>query len=480
MNTFNKVKKRITSDNKYLKGVQVKDIKNIITEDCILHLDCDSIPYFGASLQDDNYVIVKHLSSGREMTFKNKTEFKGSSNKAGVITQKSWLGAKNLEQQAKGKTEFTLEDFSIEQKKKLKDTEDSCMSGAISYMREYLDSILFQSGCKTMICYLGGGSNHRHLEKLPEIYKGNRTSQARPLLLDECRKWVDNNYNTVIVEGEEVDDRVQREAYYGSLHYEEHKRYNAVLGGIDKDGLGLPCLNFCYMKKGPFWVNPNPWIVEDWEVTGNVGEIEMLDGKCKTTSLLMIARQCCTIDSADNYSMYLHLPKELHPKEKYSDAGFFKQFCILKTPKEVLQGIADRYFITFPRGLSYQAHDGTDVHCDTMTYLEMIFTCVYMLRKPLGEESIKLWFDKYGVDYSKLVNNHKPPTYSLVEEEELRTVIEEQRACIEELLTLTSNTKGTKPILVERLEATTTKLKSLEESLDNFFVKPIDTQPNEE
>lgn len=463
--------KRITSDNKYLKSVQVKDVKSIITDDCVLHLDCDSIPYFAASQQDDNYIIVTHKKSGREMEFKNKTEFKGSSNKLGVITQKSWLGAKNLEQQAKGKPEFTLDDFTIEQKKRLRGDKTSCMAKAINYMKDYIDSILTQSGCATLICYLGSGTNHRYLVKLPEVYKGSRKSQERPLLLKDCRQWVEDNYPHKIVVGEESDDVCQREAYKGSLHYHEKGLYSHALAAVDKDSLGLPCLNFCYQKKGPFWVNPNPWIIEDWEVTGGVGEIEMLDGKCKTTSLLMIARQLCTIDQADGYSMYLHLPKELHPKEKYSDAGFFKQFCILKTPKAVLQGIADRYLITFPDGLKYTAHDNTEVHCDTLTYLEMIFTCVYMLRKPLGEETLTKWFDKYDVDYSKLVGNHKPPTLPLQPEKSVRDTIELQRTKLRDIIESASDTKGTKQVLIDNLNSVTSNLQELEESLSLFFVQ---------
>jgi hypothetical protein len=463
-------KKRVTSDNKYLKSIQVKDIKSIITDDCVLHLDCDSIPYFGASLQDDNYVIVTHLVSGREMVFKNKTEFKGGSNKEGVITQSSWLGSKNLEQQAKGKPEFTLDNFSIEQKKKLKSDKDSCMSGAISYMKEYLDSILLQSGCNSMICYLGGGLNHRHSELLPAIYKGNRVSQERPTLLSACREWVENNYHTIIVENEEVDDRVQREAYKGSLYFYEHKKYSAMLGGIDKDGLGLPCLNFCYMKKGPFWTNPNPWVVEDWEVTGGVGKIEMQEGKCRASSLLMIARQLCTIDSADNYSMYLHFPKDMHPKEKYSDAGFFKQFCILKTPKDVLQGIVNRYLITFPRGLKFVAHEGTIVDIDTLTWLEMIFSCVYMLRKPLGEETMKLWLDKYGVDYSALVGNNKEKVYPFKEEPLLREVVNSLRSEVRDLAELATPKKAeAKPLQIAKLENVVERLNKLEKQFNNLF-----------
>ncbi len=464
---------RVTADNKYLKGVQVKDVASIIEEDCVLWVDSDSIPYFAAAQQDDNYVEVLHKGSGRTMEFSNKTEFKGASRKEGVITQKSWLGVKNLEQEAKGKPVFKLEDFEITQKKRLKHDETTAMRYAQSYMKDYFDSILEQSGCKVMKIALGSGYNVRYDQKLPQIYKGARQDQERPILLSACREWAEANYDCVIVSGEEVDDLVQREAYLGTPAVTGKSKYISMLAAIDKDSLGLPCLNFCYQKKGPMWTNPNPWVISDWEVDGDVGIIEMLDGKCKTTSLLHIARQCCTIDQADGYSMYLHFPKEMHPKEKYSDAGFYKQFCILKTPKDVLQGIADRYAITFPKGLQYTAHDGTEMDIDTMTYLEMIFTCVYMLRKPYGEESMKLWFDKYGVDYSALVHNNLPEKpKTLADETTLRSAITELRTQLAQITDATAPIKSeTKPLQIERLNKTVDMLKEYDNMFDKLFTE---------
>lgn len=465
---------RITVDNKYLKAVQVKNVEEIISEDCVLWVDGDSIPYFAAALQDDNYVEVTHIKSGRSMEFKNKTEFKGSSRKEGVITQKSWLGVKNLEQEAKGKPLFELKDFNIVQKKRLNDSEENCMEKAKSYMKDYLDAILEQSGCKTMKIVIGSGLNHRYNLELPSVYKGSRQDQERPILLSKCREWVEKSYDTVVVEGEEADDRAQREAYLGTPAVNGTSKYTTMLCAIDKDSLGLPCLNFNYQKKGPLWVNPNPWIVSDWEVDGDVGIIEMEDGKCRTTSLLHIARQICTIDSADGYSMYLHFPKEMHPEEKFSDAGFYKQFCLLDTPKKVLEGVVERYFITWPKGLQYTSHTGKEMDIDTMTYLEMIFTCVYMLRKPLGEESIKSWFDKYNVDYSCLVDNNVEKRLPLASEETIRNTYENTQNVLNELREGLSNTKGTKPELVSRMLEAAEHLHTVQQGLHiGLFEEPV-------
>ncbi len=464
---------RVTADNKYLKSVQIKDVENLISEGCVLWVDADSIPYFAAALQDDNYVEVTHTKSSRSMEFKNKTEFKGSSRKEGVITQKSWLGVKNLEQEAKGKPLFELSDFEIVQKKRLTAKEDVCVERAKSYMKDYLGTILDQSGCSTMKVVIGSGHNPRYSLELPSIYKGSRQEQERPILLSNCREWLQDNYDTVVVEGEEADDRVQREGYLGIPSVNGTSKYTVMICAIDKDSLGLPCLNFNYQKKGPLWINPNPWIISDWEVDGDVGIIEMDDGKCRTTSLLHIARQICTIDSADGYSMYLHFPKDMHPKEKFSDAGFYKQFCLLDTPEKVLAGIVERYHITWPKGLQYVSHTGKEMDIDTMTYLEMIFTCVYMLRKPAGEESMKTWFDRYKVDYSCLVDNNLPEKpLPLAPEDKIREVVKHTEQRLEDIGKLLLNQKGKKDDLTDRMTEAEQALHYLTIELQsNIFVQ---------
>lgn len=431
------VKRRVTVDNKYFTNIQVKDVKSLLTEDCVLYIDCDTIPFMAASLQDDNYIEVSHPEWNDVQEFKNKTEFKGASRTEGVINQNSWLGIENMKRVATGKLEYVLSDFTITQKKRLKFEESKCLKNIQEYIDDFIDSIKFQADCSNVFCYLGSGDNHRHLLKLPQIYKGNRNDQERPLLLKQAREYVLNNYPSELVVNREADDRIQQAGFEGWLHYKKTGKFNKFITLIDKDGYQAPCLLFSYNKNGPIWAHPNPVLINS--TNEGVGEIEMVGSDCKCAGLLQICYQLCVGDSSDGYSPYLKFDKSMHPEKPYSDASFFKDFFPLKTPKECLQKVVDKFYDFFPKGLKYKAWDETDMHIDTLEWLSILFTCVYMLRAENDATNIKMLLDKFNVDYSKITNNH---IRKLKGHPEVDEAVAEYKGVVDKVMELLSDNSG--------------------------------------
>ncbi len=137
--------------------------------------------------------------------------------------------------------------------------------------------------------------------------------------------------------------------------------------------------------------------------------------------------------------------------------------------KDVLQKMVDQFGELFPNGLQYKAPDGTAMDIYTLPWLNLCFLCMYMRLRKGDPTQVTNWLDQYNVDYKKLINNNRPPSLPLKDEEGVRTTIEEVRTKLKEVIKTASDVKGTKPVLVGRLEDAVKELKELEESLSGFF-----------
>jgi len=396
---------RDSKENKYFKEIQVSDVKSIITEDFLLYVDADSLCYKAAAVQDEPYIIVTNKETGETSEFKNKTEFKGRA-RGDKISQDSFLGRENLKREAKGVKLLEMPDFEISPKQRLK--VDGNIENAKTFIKSYVDAIKFQTGVDNLKFLIGSGSTFREDLSLPQKYKGNRDGQARPLLLKDTRAYLNENYpcdyEDAKVTGLEVDDRISMLAWAGYIHYRKTGKFNVGQAGIDKDQYGTPSIIFNWDKNGVVFKLPQFVLVEASDK--GIGTIEMVGSDCKCTGLLQVCYQVCTQDSADNYAAYLKFPKTMHPKSAYSDAGFFKEFYPLESPVECLQKVVDRFYEWFPQGLQYTDWKEKEVDCDTLTWVETLFSCVYMKRRENDPTTFKVLCDKLVVDTSAIVNNN--------------------------------------------------------------------------
>ena len=72
---------------------------------------------------------------------------------------------------------------------------------------------------------LGGEDNFRLLLPSPQVYKGNRKDMIRPLLLEECRNYVEYKYHAKVVNGIEGDPAAQQ-----AIRYNIYQLYQTYRG----------------------------------------------------------------------------------------------------------------------------------------------------------------------------------------------------------------------------------------------------------
>ena len=176
-----------------------------------LYIDGDWLLYLIASICEDTYIEVQD-SSGKISEYKNITTFK-----------------KILQDKA---IPFIKEDYQIESKKRLKPG-DVKMKGIFS-LKGKIGKIKRNCKASEVIIALGGTSNFRDRLPLPVKYKGNRDNLQKPLMLEELKQWLDQNYNVEYAIDQEADDIISINQYQGSIDKK------IVVCTLDKDSRSIP------------------------------------------------------------------------------------------------------------------------------------------------------------------------------------------------------------------------------------------------
>lgn len=128
-----------------------------------------------------------------------------------------------------------------------------------------LRDIATDTGVSHMRIYLSGEKNFRYDVGKTKPYKGNRATMVRPKYLDYCKKYLEEKYLGIRMDGYEADDGIASDMVQnGAFHC-----------GIDKDMLQVPGKHYNYVNK-------------TWR---EVGEEE---------SVMILYRQILMGDNADN------------------------------------------------------------------------------------------------------------------------------------------------------------------------------------
>lgn len=460
-------------DNELFKNLQVKDIQKLYSDDVINHIDSDSIAYKSASAVEDDYIEVTCLKQEDTTTeglfvedgttFKNKTEFKGAARTKGKITSGSFLDILNVKREAEGIEPYTLDDFEIRPVKKLK-YENGCEIDGLKFknskevlyyfMDQWIDCIKKQTGIDNVKLYLGEGLSHRHFIKLPKRYKEARKELERPLLLNEARQYLLDNYNSELApEGYEADERVDAAAFKNYLEYRKTGKVTGIKSSIDKDNWNCAGFSFNYTKAFHF---KYPQIIKIDATDLSVGTLEWSGDDLKGTGLLFTALQLCLQDTADGYGSRLHLPPESYNNVQYGEKTFYKDFVHLDTPQKVLQKVVDLFYEWFPNGVKYTSWDGDDIDETTIEWLQKCFQCVYMMRKENDPTTIYDLLKRFKVDTSKIENNNiLTAPYEVFDNENAETLITSCEDTLDKLLSgeLKSYKSGKKQDLVDAMDS---------------------------
>ena len=116
--------------------------------------------------------------------------------------------------------------------------------------------------------------------------------------------------------------------------------------------------------------------------------------------------------------------------------------------------------------------DGSEIHEDTLTWLNKCFLCMYMRMTKDDPTQITNWLDQYKIDYSHLVGNHIEKVLLLAPEVKIRETVKYTEQWLEEISKLLLNQKGKKEDLTDRMAAAGQALQCLRVELQsNIFVQ---------
>lgn len=188
----------------------------------------------------------------------------------------------------------------------------SPLSHTLQNVKQVLAKIKKETKTEEIVVYLTGATNYRNDVPTEHAYKGNRDPNHKPTQYNEIIKYLTDNYNTVITEGEEADDAM------GIAQSESMKSYNhlmdeepdTVICTKDKDLNMITGLHYNWAKSDDGMV-----FIEEFE------------------ALLFFHTQLLTGDAVDNIKGL----EGIGPKK----AAKILQDC--KTPNDMFDAVLEAY-----------------------------------------------------------------------------------------------------------------------------------------
>ena len=347
----------------------VQNLKDIVTDDVVIALDLDQTCFVAAAGAEKRTITATHIKSGRQMEFKNKTEFWGRQK----TVVGGWLKDQNTNMESKalaaGKkfVPWTREDFTIEDKQTPEPVEN-----CLHLLKIKINAILEHVESENGLGVLGGSGNFRLALPTPEIYKGNREDTVRPLLLGECRRYVQKKYGAVVIDGIEADDYLTMLQYRGWLNYKKTGKFSHIVASFDKDQVQCPGLLFNTMRDSDerTWKHPELWLIDD-----SMGEIWMEKGKVKGWGKKFFGYQMLFGDQSDNVKPY-----QTFEGIRFGETSAFQVISPCQDDKAMWQAIVDQYKQWFPDGVEFTDHMGVERKFSAGQWASVIFQSVYMKR----------------------------------------------------------------------------------------------------
>lgn len=315
-------------------------------------VDADTLVFRSAAVSEERKVNVKHLPSGRERIYKNRTEFKSA------------MKEKNFEIKSE---DFEYEDIQEEQP----------IEYCLHTIKMQAEAILERFKDSHVVFVAGDRNNFRLDLPLPKRYKSNRDGMLRPVHLAKAKEYFIDKYKAISAEGYEADDLSAILAYDGIK-----AKKDVILASPDKDSkqfVGLKLFDY---------TNPDKSIVEvkDWHPVELTSKKEF-----KSYGIPFLAYQMTRGDGSDGYWPYKLAGKE------FGDSGAYKLLYQCLTAKECLQVIVNQYKEWYPEPVTYRAWNGKEYTKDWKDILQMYFYCAKMKQSEDDELNAEEFFYNYGV-----------------------------------------------------------------------------------
>jgi hypothetical protein len=336
----------------------------------VAHTDLDAHKYSCASVGEERTILVIHKQSGREKTFKTRTEFWGHhKKKAG-----GWLAEVNKQRLEKGQEPFLPDDFEIQDKQEVKEP----LANILHTCKLSVESAVKASGADKSVYYIGKGESFRVGKSTLLEYKGNRTAMMKPLLLDEVSEYLTRKFGAEVITGLEVDDVVNMNAYRKKGHFQLI---------IDKDGYGAGADMFNFQK-------PEEGIVK----TDCFGKL-FIDASGKSPKVRGYGRmfklwQCCSLDDSDNYRA------NCMSDIKWGEMSAYKALVDCKNDKELFEAAVGVFKNLYPQEKIVKGWRGSDISINWLYVMQECLDMCHMLRFEGDRLVVTDILDKLGVNYA--------------------------------------------------------------------------------
>lgn len=314
-----------------------------------LIIDGDILAFRCAAASETRSVLVTHKVTGQQTEHAHRTAFK---------------------EHIRGL--FEIDEFSIEDVQKAED---------ISFSYHAINTCIeaWQKTCDVdhYEVYISGVNNFRDFLPLPTRYKNDRVNTVRPILLKECRDYLVHRHKAVVINGQEVDDKLAQRAYEGFKQGD----YNVILT-LDKDSYGVESYLYDWTKmKKPLLIR-------------GLGEIYLDDKKVlRGQGRKWFYSQWVKGDSVDCFK-----PSEICGK-KFGDTACFKLLDNCKTDKECIEAVYEQYKTWYPGIVEYKAWDGSAQITDAIGLMDLYAACAHMKRFDSDVFDTKKLLTKLGVSF---------------------------------------------------------------------------------
>lgn len=307
---------------------------------------------------------MKHIASGTEKEFENKTQFWGKSKT--VIG--GWLGETNSQREEQGKRPFAKEEFEIIDLQIAPETLSHAFQAAKTKVNGILKHLRLEKYCGV----IGVGKTFRHAFKMPTEYKSER-SDIKPLQLSDCKDYLVDQHNGDVVTVIEADDELEKYGFQGYKDYKRTGKFSYIVVSIDKDSLSTPSLLFNFYREEGVFKNPDIILID--ESIGDLWIVEKSKKKeVKGWGSFWLAYQLLIGDKTDSIRPYQDFGI------KFGDVSCYNLISECKTQAELFQKVKDTYHGWFPDGVKFTSWCGEEIQVTADQWLETIFQLVYMKR----------------------------------------------------------------------------------------------------
>ena len=314
----------------------------------VLILDGDSIAFRCSAVGEQRSVIVTHLPTGIQKSFKHKTAFKA-----------------HMEQRNKEVTaDYSLTDHQ----------EPEPVEFVLNTIKNHIKRVVDEVSPDEVKIFTGEVDNFRLNLALPSKYKGQRTG-IRPVHLKAAKDYIAKKYNAPSAVGYEVDDLCSIVAYEAIHEGKQPLMYFYEKDQYQLDGVTL-------VHDGDVFTS---------EVVPELGEIRFEGTAVKGLGLKFLAYQWVCSDPVDNYCAYELSNVRFGPKSAYN----LLKDC--KTEREVLVAVKNQFQKFYPEVIEYTAWDGIKYEADWLSMLRMYYKACRMMRSRDDRLEPLDLFNKYGV-----------------------------------------------------------------------------------